>query len=272
MIKCFSLASLRQQISYRLSFRLARIRDTDRFIVSYPRSGSTWVRTVLSNIIVPDADSDPSVFNQIIPGTSIRTLRTIHRLQSPRLISSHTWYRSEVPLAVYIVRDGRDSLISYYHYLVTRLHREESFSDFFESYCAGREGQRWHENVESWLSQGAAAMRERLLIVRFEDLRADPERRFGEISRFLDIQATGEEIRRAADSASVERMAAMERNRRTDQYTKDGAFYRGGRSGEWRERMSADMIERFEQMSRSALLMAGYKLGAEELGEHGSRS
>lgn len=111
---------LRRNLSLPIVHSLLDSRKTDQFLISYPRSGSTWLRTVLGGILDPVSGFEPEVFNRSLLGVRARTLPALWAQESPRIIHSHTCFRRGLGKVVYIVRDGRDSLISFYHYLTTR--------------------------------------------------------------------------------------------------------------------------------------------------------
>ena len=147
------LSGLRNRANLEIGHRLVRLRSDDRYIVSYPRSGNTWMRTMLAYLITPDSINHPEVRNAMIPGVTIKKSLSINRLASPRFLKSHSKYRSTIQRAVYIVRDGRDVLISLFHYRITRQGLGEyiDFQSFFNQYLQGLYGHCWHDNVESWL-------------------------------------------------------------------------------------------------------------------------
>ena len=157
-------------------------RRDDVFIIAHLRSGSTWVRTMLANLMQPDANSDPDVFNRLIPASSIHNIREVWALPSPRVLTSHTSYLPGLPKVVYLVRDGRDTLVSYYHYTIHRRARLDpsyvstadiDFPTFFERYYQGDYRHIWHQHVESWLTRGRL-LGDRMMVVRFEELKSDP--------------------------------------------------------------------------------------------------
>lgn len=115
-------------------------------IVAHPRSGSTWLRTMIANIISPVANSNPVIFNKMISGVSIRNALAVNRLSSPRILTSHISYLPGLPKVIYVVRDGRDAIVSYYHYDV---HRKTFFID---RYYQGAYRHIWHQHVESLLT------------------------------------------------------------------------------------------------------------------------
>lgn len=257
-----SLCRARRQLSVGLAHALAQSRPDDAYVVSYPRSGNTWMRTVLAAVVDPRAATDPDLRNSMVPGVAIRKAIRLRRLPSPRLLKSHTCFRPGLSRVLYIARDGRDVLVSLYHYLVTRRGKGDAlgFAEFFGHYSVGRYGPRWHENVESWLGPGHETMGERLKVVRFEDMKSDTARVMTEACRFLRIDASAETVRAAAGSASQARMRAIERERRGELANREMSFYRGGASGQWADYLAGDIEERFCDMSARAMSMAGYEL------------
>src|SRR5688572_1697589 len=97
------LTGITTRVNRRLGHFLIRERADDRYIYSYPRAGSTWLRTILANLIDPTAEADPERRFSLIPGVSVRNARRIGALPSPRLLKSHGRYMGRVPRAVYLV-------------------------------------------------------------------------------------------------------------------------------------------------------------------------
>jgi len=88
----------------------------DTFLVSFPRSGNTWTRFLVCNLINPD---DPVNFAQLesrIPEIYDVTDRALRAFPRPRIIKSHECFDPRYKKIVYIVRDPRDVLISYYDF------------------------------------------------------------------------------------------------------------------------------------------------------------
>lgn len=250
---------LKVKTSLSLGHNLIQKRPDDRFLIAHPRSGSTWLRTILVNILHTGANSNPDIFNAQIPGVSIRNaLRRINRLPSPRLVSSHTWYRSDIPAALYLVRDGRDTLISFYHYSITRKNGTENFAEFFELYCQGKYGHFWPYHVESWLDSGRKTMGDKLMVIRFEDMKADTTAVITDITRFLAIPATPETIEVAIENSSIKNMRKIEQSRRGKTVQTNASFYRGGKSGQWQDYFTPSIEQKFYEVASDAMRLAGY--------------
>ena len=106
------------------------VSSEDCLIVSYPRSGNTWVRFLLANLL--EESRYPLSFQQMeerIPSIHQRKdWNRIRTIPSPRFIKSHMPYSSKYKKAIYIVRDGRDVMVSAYHYFYFPI--KISFLDF----------------------------------------------------------------------------------------------------------------------------------------------
>jgi hypothetical protein len=258
-------SALRVKVSLNIGHALIQNRSDDSFIVAHPRSGSTWLRTILANILRPDNPSNPDVFNTLIPGVSIRAALRVNRLPPPRIVMSHTWYRPGLPTVVYLVRDGRDVLVSFYHYTITRSGHSDriDFPEFFNHYCSGQYGYIWHHHVTSWLTKGREAMGDHCLIIRFEDLREDTVTVVERVVDFLGLSATSKQVEVAVQQASLANLRKIERTR----WQKKGlgvpekatTFYRSGKSGQWKDYFTEDNCELFYEKSAQALRLAGYE-------------
>src|ERR1700684_273279 len=89
----------------------------DAFLVSFPRSGNTWTRFLVCNLINPD---DPVNFAQLesrIPEIYDVTDRSLRAFPRPRVIKSHECFDPRYKKIIYIVRDPRDVAVSLYHFL-----------------------------------------------------------------------------------------------------------------------------------------------------------
>lgn len=252
------LTAIKNRLSLPLGHFLLRKSSGDQFIAAFPRSGSTWLRTILVNILFTEANSNPDVFNIKIPGVSIRGALRINTMPPPRIIMTHSICRKEISRAVYLVRDGRDALVSFYHYLTTRNNQIITFPMFWKLYCIGIYGIPWHKHIESWLVHGRQTMGNQLLVIRFEDMKKDTEAVICEVTNFLGISSSIEKIHEAINKASLERMKKIEMQRKGFLYDENASFYRGGISGQYNKYLKGDIVEKFYRISGASLKIAGY--------------
>src|ERR1700688_3546261 len=90
----------------------------DVFLVSYPRSGNTWTRFLISNLIYQE---EPTTFANIekrIPEIYFNADHAMRKLPRPRILKSHECFQPHYKHVICIVRDPRDVAVSFYHHNV----------------------------------------------------------------------------------------------------------------------------------------------------------
>lgn len=261
------LPRLRHQRPVRLLpvvYRHTGLSSRDAFLVSYPKSGNTWLKFMLTYLLSGrevDFDSDSTVIAEV--GSHRRTPGVLPG--GGRLIKSHEPYsgpqRRLYHKAIYLVRDGRDVAISYYYMLIRRGLYEGSFDQFLSFFLGrGVDGYGpWHEHVESWLASPA---RERgsLLVVRYEDLLKEPVPNLSAVMDFLGLPVAAAQAEEAVRLNSAERMRERERRSRfhEKQARRDIMFVRTATSGDWARSFTAEDVERFAQVAGDLLRRLGY--------------
>ena len=201
----------------------------------------------------------PDQFNARIPAVSIRNSVAINQLASPRLIMTHSLWRPKVQKAIYLIRDGRDAFISYYHYQTTRRGVRMGAAQFSRLYHDRVFGDTWADHVHSWLTIGRQSIGSNLVVVKFEDLKDQPETVISQLCRFLNIQADHGRIRNAVNHSSIENARQIERLRQGEISDANASFYRQGTSQQWQNCEYQSEIDKFCQASRHALVLAGYE-------------
>lgn len=258
-------ARLRRSGLVRMPLDLYRHRGltaADALLVSYPKSGNTWLKFMLGALLAGEVVGfDTS--ERIV--ASIGDQRHAPQLTpgGGRILKSHEPYRRSVPSpparAIHLVRDGRDVAVSYYHALARKGHEFSGFSSYLESFLGGEVDPYgpWGEHVESWLDSPAAGAGV-LLTVRYEDMLEDPARELGRIASFLGVTADEAQLRAAVEANTADQM--RERERSSEFHRREGGrmFVRSARSGEWRETFSDDDAKRFADRFGSALARVGY--------------
>ena len=228
------------------------------YIAAFPRSGSTWLRTILVNILEPEAHGNPDVFNARIPAVSIRNASIINRLNSPRLIMTHSCWRPSIEKVVYLVRDGRDAFISSYHYHVTREGQAMPLEDYYQLYRREIYGRTWQQHTESFLLSGHQVLGSNLLKLRFDELKLDTLNCIKMVCAFLDIDADDDSIEHAVEYASLENAKKIEIQRQGEFADQNASFYRSGSTAQWQQPEYADVMRDFECDSLSALKLAKF--------------
>jgi len=238
------------------------VRPNDGFLASYPRSGNTWARFLLCEILT----NHEAGFERV--ATTIPTIR-LRPLHGPvpsllpnggRLLRTHERYHKEYRKAVYFVRDPRDVVVSNYEFERGDKHFPlNSLDDFVAAFVRGKTNSfgSWSNHVRGWIDSPVADT-EDLLVVRYEEMRSNTERVLSTIVKFLGISVEPERIRKAVANNDLQRMRLKE-----DQYHRrplDGAGrqVRVGSVGGWQKRLSPAHVDLIERHAGELLERFGY--------------
>jgi hypothetical protein len=236
--------------------RAFRARPDDLFISSYPRSGTTWMQAIVH--LVRGGDASFEHIADVVPwyerplAHGRVSVDQLARRASPRSFKSHLPYAwlPKGALYLYIYRDGRDVAVSYYHFYRSHLGYRGDFDGFFARFLRGDlQYGSWFRHVAHW---ERCRGRPGVLLLRYEEMRSDPERGLREIAGLCHVALTPARTQRILDLASFEAMRQAEG--KYDHATseggrveaaKQGAFVRSGEGGGHRALFSLAHEERF---------------------------
>jgi hypothetical protein len=238
--------------------------DDDVWIVSYPKSGNTWTRFLIGNLVAGGKAVDWSNIEQIVPDIYLNRDPYLKALPRPRYLKSHEGYRPDYRRVVLIVRDPRDVAVSYYHFVrKAKLLVDASMDEFMTKFMDGKIDPygNWGENVGSWL--GARRGTDDFLVVRYEDLLENTEAELVRIADLLGIAADEQLLRHAAESSRADRMRALEQAQRSEHKflrssRSDIPFVRAAKSGQWRSELPPDAARQIEMAWGSLMCELNY--------------
>src|SRR5437764_8516320 len=227
----------------------------DTFIVSYPRSGNTWTRFLVANLVHTDQPVTFANIERIIPDCEAVSSRFLKKTPRPRIIKSHEYFDPRYKKVIYIVRDPRDVVLSYYDFSRKYRHIEDKFplTRFVSDFVAGRlssfDWGTWAENVSSWFYTRNGSPE--FLLLRYEDMLSSTESELAKVARFLGIEATRERLSAAIERSSADRMRSLEATQgdkwvSTKDKRTDIPFVRTASSGLWKEKLPAISIAEIE--------------------------
>jgi hypothetical protein len=185
------------------------------------------------------------------------------KLQSGgRVIRTHEPYRPEYRKAIYIVRDGRDVVVSMYWHVKRATGMEADFSDYLTCFLSGElnGAGAWHNHVVGWLDSPAFAAGN-VQLVRFEDLKRNAAAELEKTATFLEIEYNAEQIADAIDAGSMESMREREKKSPGVVHFEAGAripVVRKGIVGDWRNYFSQDDLDRFNEYCGPVMTRLGY--------------
>jgi len=244
-----------------VNFRHRNFRQSDVFCGSYPRSGSTWARFTLYEILTgKEATFDAVNWGLPDVGGQASALSLLPR--EGRLIHTHERYRREYHKAIYIVRDPRDVVISEHAYLRGLDFFRGTLDRFISDFVRGKVNGfgAWQNHVTSWLDSPLARNGD-LLLVHYRDLRQKPEAGFARILEFLGVEVDPAVIRLAVANNSLDKMRGKEDRspRVAVRLPKPkNRVVRTGLVEGWRAELSSGQVDFIEQYAADALMRLGY--------------
>lgn len=274
------------------------------WIASYPKSGNTWVRAFLQNYIedpnrprdinrlheqfvdevksyryqafIPDSKKTtdlsleevcairPMVQAQMAAEAPATQFVKTHNFQGEyKGYPLHNWQVSSG--AIYILRNPLDVAVSLKHYFDYSY--DEAIAYMSED-MAGTPNEpdnvpqvvsSWSQHVASWTQGGR-----NLLVLRYEDLLAQPQKYFKKIESLLGVKKNTKRLTKAIKFSSFNQLKKQEQAVGFAEKHEDaGLFFRQGQSGQWREQLTESQIKTIienhrEQMERFNYVPKGY--------------
>jgi len=271
------------------------------WLASYPKSGNTWLRAFLANLIanrptpVPLAElpnygrleAEPELYSRIagrpsteLSFTELCALRPqVHAAiaaAAPKtvFVKTHSMAGAMdgVPLltpsvsagSIYVVRNPLDVVISMSHHFGIDL---DAAIDYLNNENSATENSDLFvtEFLGSWsqhVKSWADMESERILILRYEDLLEKPAKYFGKVARMIGADNDRIRVERAIRHSDFRALADMEkRDGFVEVPIKGKRFFRAGRSNQWREKLSRDQVARIVEAHRTQMQRFGYVPG-----------
>jgi len=212
---------------------LSKLYDGDVFLSTYPRSGTTFTRFILTYLQYPQLDKATYAdANIAVPG--LERAMTFPK-KNPRIISTHLPLFKYFPKFVYVVRDPRDALVSNYHYFQSHHQFTGTFEDYFRlRYTLEEKYGTWEQHVQAALLE-MDARPDQVLLLQFEDLKVDPVPQIKRIAEFAGLDASDELCQQVAEKTAFRKLKEM-----AGPQTK---FFRKGKSGAWSDYFTPELHE-----------------------------
>lgn len=242
-----------------------KIYPDDTFIVSYPRSGNTWLRFLIGGLVFQSEISFENM-ELFVPDIHRCTHPHLESLPRPRYLKSHFPYDPRYPRVIYLVRDPRDVAVSYYQFLVKFRRTEKTFDQFIMDFVTNQTAYGgWGNHLSSW-RQHRDQVPHGILFVRYEDLLADTYKALCTICVFLGIEPEKERLLEVIENNQFSKMQEKERQAGEISLFKDSdrtiQFIRQGTTGQWRTHLTQSQASMFSDAFGTLALTLGYRLGA----------
>lgn len=241
---------------------------SDVYLVSFPKSGNTWMDFILANILKQIRNEhiriDYFTVQEYIPDLHWNPEK-LSSLQHPRLIKSHETFQDWIerinikgrnliyPRVVYLVRDGRDVMVSYYHFQKNAYGYKGDFNSFINS-----RKNEWGDHIRGWLINNEFFDKRKMTVITFDDLKNKPFEVTKKLVDFIGLEVSDALINNALKLSDFSQVRELEeRFGIPDIYiNKDYRFARKGKSGD-KEGMDTALLKEFYESNKDVFDFLG---------------
>ncbi len=234
----------------------------DLFLVSFPKAGVTWLTFIMANVHLKMSGINQKItfFNidDFIPDIQqTRFLKeTILPFPGHRVIKSHAEYNSFYKKIIYLIRDPRDVMVSYYWFLKKLSAFSDDLSGLIHSQQYGIEA--WCRHVQGWVEKPPAS--DKIDFIRYEDMKLKPLKVLTRIYTLLGYNIPDAVLEESIELSSFENMKKLEAyyNHGGDFRFPEFEFVRKGKSGGYKSEISPMDLEVINQTASRWLKLFGY--------------
>jgi len=210
-------------------------RHDDVYLVSFPKSGNTWMGFLIANaaLRLKNIDRDVNFFNShhFIP--DIHDTRDINNCTLPigfRCIKSHSSFNPLYLSVVYVLRHPEDVMVSYYKFMVGLGSYKGTLSEFIRSPDYGVA--TWVSHVQGWLDVGNNPSLQ-IILIRYEDLKVSSSIEIKKVFRFFGFHLDDSILDYVTSKTSFSFMKQLEEELYFNgrHIAKDFKFMRSGKVG-----------------------------------------
>ncbi len=168
--------------------------------------------------------------------------------------------------AIYLIRNPLDVCVSFAHHsgfenfdlAIKHLASEEALLGYSYKSQMNQLHQylgSWSGHVKSWLKFPS----EKLLVVRFEDLKLSPQKTFSKIVKHLNLKSSQELITQAIDRSKISKLQKMEDEQGfNEKLPNSERFFRKGKIGSWRDELTAEQAEKIINNHKEMMIKFNY--------------
>ncbi|KAM4695158.1 amine sulfotransferase-like isoform 1-T2 [Discoglossus pictus] len=239
------------------------IKESDVFLVTYPKSGTIWTQQVLSLIFNEGHRNGTEAIDNMtrVPWIEYNLYKIDYKNRpSPRLFSSHLPYylmprdlRNRKGKVIYVSRNPKDAMVSFYHFykIMAKMSIDIKWEEFFELYLSGLVlGGSYFDHIRGWLTHKEEY---NFLFLTYEEMKKDLRSAVLKICQFVGNKLSDEEVETVVQKATFKNMKhdplANYKFLPEDVLHKNkGDFLRKGTVGDWKNIMTVAQNEKFDKI------------------------
>ncbi|MDQ3005822.1 MAG: sulfotransferase domain-containing protein [Chloroflexota bacterium] len=234
------------------------VKDGDVIVVTYPRSGTTWTEQMVHLLVNKGKQGEQRLTDAVpwletLPHRPNGMIEFLKTMPSRRLFTSHLPCSLMPPLnnttskIVYVARNPKDVATSTYFHNQSKLGYEGTWEEHFQLFLNGDVGfGPYFEHILPWWQ--ASQKDERILFLKYEDMKYDHAGNVAKLASFLDLQADSQLINTVVALSSFKSMTSNETTNFDwiPQRADVPKHFRKGDIGDWRNHFSAEQSQQMD--------------------------
>lgn len=227
-------------------------------LVSYPKSGNTWLRSLLA-CLISKKDLSLKEIEDVVPDIYKKRLNWLNN-KKPKIFKSHEVYHPNYKKVIYITRDPRDVAVSYFSYQksVGQIKSDMSMDDYVDLYLSGLHSTYgcWSNHVASWYVSNSKNVK----IISYENLKENPFETLKSICKFLDLDAPADEIENVLNNNTLVKM--KNKSDGWNEGIKHGdtkQFFRSGKKNGYLKELTEEQITKINNKMSLSMKLLGYE-------------
>ncbi|CAH4037214.1 sulfotransferase 1C4-like [Pieris brassicae] len=258
------------------------VKPTDVYVFSYPRSGTTWTQELVWLVVndldyetaskIPLTDRYPFLEGPMFINDSTKqklldgnkgnesnakdiqnvvksAVELVNEMPSPRFIKTHLPLSLLPPKAleakmVYVARDPRDAIVSFYHLIDSM--KLANFNGDFKQFWTIKNYQSWSPYFDNVKEAWEMRNHPNLLFLFYEDMKKDLKSSVRRVCDFFGKKYSDDQIAKLCDHLTFDNFknnpsVNFDLMKKIGLMHTDKEFVRKGKTGGWREYFDEEM-------------------------------
>ena len=242
----------------------------DIFLVTYPRSGTTWLSCIAGELMFNISPKSLTEIDSLVPDIHAMPKRSTVPSSRQYLVKSHLPLSGQPPYGsyrrvIYLIRDPRDVMLSYYRFEVAQSGRKGDIRAFAKDWASGRIWPgSWQEHVNTWIGPYPEPRSFELTMLRYEDFISHPVEQTTRLAEVIGVQASRDRIEEVVADTNPDIMRSRERQGNAG--AKPSLQFIGpATSGGWKDKLIGKDLEALqivEEYAGPVMRRHGYKLSS----------
>ncbi|XP_019614551.1 PREDICTED: sulfotransferase family cytosolic 1B member 1-like [Branchiostoma belcheri] len=243
-------------------------RDDDIAVVSYPKTGTTWMLEIVSRVLSVGGKADRTseeigrLLEATVPGTARPSHVSLQDMPSPRVITTHL-PRQFVPpglskpagkvKVLVVMRNPKDTAVSSYHF-VNKTHQQSGskaplkWDSFSQEFLQGKAGWgSYFDHLSGWWQMHNDP---HFLFIKYEDMKKDLRAAVKKVANFLEVSLDEDTLQDVVNDCTF---GSMKANMAKSQHAGKKVLARKGVVGDWKQHFTLEQSDSFDAMFRRAL-------------------